>query len=248
MRDDAVTSVPAPPVESIHRIPRAPLVDRIEFVLERARGRRVIHLGFVDETRMDERVEQGSWLHAQLGRVASELVGIDVSEPGVAAAAALGYEVHAADCEDVASLAALALEPADLVLAGELVEHLTAPGRMLEAVRPLLREGGELVVTTVNAGTPTNVVAGLAGLELVNSDHVAWYSWWTGRTLLERHGWALRELAYYQYPRLDADASLPAAHRARVRAFNAYRAAVRPLYRLRPPLAEGLILVAAPAR
>jgi len=242
----AVTAVPPPPEESIHRIPRAPLVDRIEFVLDRCRGRRVLHLGFVDETRMEERVAQGSWLHGQLRDVAAELVGVDLSAEGVAAAAALGFDVHRADCEDAAALARLPVEAADVVLAGELVEHLTAPGRMLDAVRPLLRPGGELLVTTVNAYALTNAVAALLRLELVNSDHVAWYSWWTARTLLERHGYELRELAYYQYPRLQAVPGTPPAHRGRVAAFNAYRAAARPLLRLRPALAEGLVLVARP--
>ena len=111
----------------MHRVPKARLVDRIGFVLERARGRRVIHLGFVDEMRMDERMRQGSWLHAQLARVAGEVIGIDISAEGVRAAAAAGYEVHETDCEDAEAVAALELDPADIVLAGELVEHLTSP-------------------------------------------------------------------------------------------------------------------------
>ena len=246
MPEGVVTSVPAPPESSLHHVPRARLVDRIGFVLERARGRRVIHLGFVDETRMDERMRQGSWLHAQLARVAAEVVGIDVSADGVRAAAADGYDVHQADCEDADAVAALGLEPADIVLAGELVEHLTSPGRMLDAVRPLVRRGGDLVVTTPNAHAFTNVLAGLLGRELVNVDHVGWQSWRTGTALLERHGYTVREIAFYPFPRLDASPSLLPPHRRRVRAFNAYLRAAAPFYRLRPSLADGLILVATP--
>lgn len=239
-----VTTVPAPPAESVHRLPRARLADRIEFVLERARGRRVVHLGFVDETRMDERIAQGSWLHAQLARVAEELVGIDASRQGVEAAAGDGYDVYAADLERPEEVAALGLEPADIVLAGELVEHLSNPGAMLDAVRPLVRDEGSLIVTTPNAHALTNVLAGLAGRELVNSDHVGWQSWWTGQTLLGRHGFRVSEVAYYPFPRLESNAGHPPAHRARARLFNAYLTVVRPVYRLRPSLADGLILVA----
>jgi SAM-dependent methyltransferase len=214
-------------------------------VLERAAGRRVVHLGFVDETRMEERVAQGSWLHGQLAHVATELVGIDWSREGVEAASAEGYEVYLADLESPEQVASLGIEPGDLVLAGEVVEHLANPGRMLEAVRPLLRKEGSLVVTTPNAHALTNTLAALAGLELVNSDHVGWHSWWTGRELLARHGYQVREVAYYPFPRLETSAGQPAAFRARVRAFNAYLTAVRPLYRLRPSLADGLMLVAS---
>jgi len=242
-----VTSVPAPPAESIHRVPPARVVDRIEFVLERAAGRRVIHLGFVDETRMEERVAQGSWLHGQLARVAKELVGIDASRAGVQAASAAGYEAYLADLESPEEVASLGLEPGDLLLAGELVEHLANPGRMLEAVRQLLRDDGSLVITTPNAHALTNTLAALAGLELVNSDHVGWQSWWTARELLARHGYDVRELAYYPFPRLETSTAHRPAFRARVRLFNAYLTAVRPLYRLRPSLADGLILVASRA-
>jgi SAM-dependent methyltransferase len=246
VREGVVTSVSAPPESSLHRVPKAGLVDRIGFVLERARGRRVIHLGFVDETRMDERVRQGSWLHAQLARVAEEVVGIDISAEGVRAAAEAGYEVHQADCEDAEAVAALELDPADIVLAGELVEHLTSPGRMLDAVRPFVGRGGELIVTTPNAYAFTNVLAGLIGREFVNADHVGWQSWRTGTTLLERHGYTVRETAFYPFPRLDVVQSIKPSHRRRVRAFNAYLGAVTPFYRLRPSLADGLILVATP--
>ena len=227
-------------------MPPTRLVDRIEFVLERARGRRVVHLGFVDETRMQERVAQGSWLHAQLARVASELVGVDLSEQGVAAAAERGYEVYCADCEDPEAIAALGLQPADVVLAGELIEHVTSPGRLLDAVHQLVGPSGALIVTTPNAFALTNVLAGLARLELVNADHVGWQSWRTCRTLLERHGFETDEVLYYPFPRLEADATVPSPHRRRVQAFNAYLGAVRPLYRLRPGLADGLIVVAHP--
>jgi SAM-dependent methyltransferase len=207
----------------------------------------VVHLGFVDETRMEERLAQGSWLHGQLAGVAKELVGIDASRPGVEATAAEDYEVYLADLESSEDVAALGIEPGDVVLAGELVEHLANPGRMLEAIHPLLREGGSLVVTTPNAHALTNVLAGLIGLELVNSDHVGWQSWWTGRELLARHGYRVNEVAYYPFPRLETTAGHPPAHRARVRLFNAYLTAVRPLYRARPSLADGLILVASRA-
>lgn len=247
MRQRPVTSVPAPPIESVHRLPPARLVDRIEFVLEACRGVRVVHLGFVDETRTEERQAQGGWLHGQLERVASELVGIDSSRTGVERAAESGYEAYVADVEDADQVVELGLEPADVVLAGELIEHLANPGRMLGAIRPLLRPQGVLVLTTPNAHALTNVLAGLMGLELVNSDHVGWQSWWTARELLARNGYRVDELAYYPFPRLDAVGTYSAAYRRRIAIFNAYLSAVRPLYRVRPSLADGLILVASTA-
>jgi hypothetical protein len=84
------------------------------------------------------------------------------------------------------------------------------------------------------------VLAGIAGRELVNPDHVAWFSWRTLATLLGRHGWRLESLAYYTFPRVQSGAALPRV------AFNTYQALLRPVFRLRPNLADGIIAVATP--
>lgn len=231
--------VPAPPAESIHRVPKSRVVDRVDRLLELTAGRRVIDLGFVDSGRMRAKREHGAWLHARLAEAAGDLVGIDADEEGVALARELGYDAHAADCESSESLAALGLEPAEIVLAGELIEHLDRPGAFLAAARALVAEDGLLVITTPNAGALTNTLAGLLGVELVNSDHVGWQSWHTLKTLLERNGWHLRSLEYYRFPSLAPDG-------LRVQAFNTYQRLARPLFKLRPSLADGLIVTAAP--
>jgi hypothetical protein len=124
------------------------------------------------------------------------------------------------------------------VIAGELLEHLDLPGAFLQAVKALVVPGGVLVLTTPNAHGLTNVLAGLAGRELVNADHVAWLSWRTLTTLLGRHGWRLDELAFYRLP--------PAANgtRRQTALFNAYQTLAHPLFRARPNLADGIVAVA----
>jgi hypothetical protein len=37
-----------------------------------------------------------------------------------------------------------------------------------------------------------------AGTENVNVDHVAWYSWRTLKTLLDRYGYPIREFYWYK--------------------------------------------------
>lgn len=142
--------------------------------------------------------------------------------------------------EDEGSLAGLGVAPAEIVFAGELIEHLDRPGAFLEAVKQLVAPGGALVLTTPNGHALTNVLAGFAGRELVNPDHVAWFSWRTLVTLLGRHGWRIQTLAYYTFPRVQSGAAAPRV------AFNAYQALLRPVFRLRPNLADGIIAVATP--
>ena len=158
-------------------------------LVEFARGRRVAHVGFVDEHRLDAKVGQGTWLHARLAESASSLVGLDVEEEGVRWAVERGFEAHVVDAQSAKAVAELGLEPVDVVIAGEVVEHLDAPGPFFEALRQLVKEDGLLVVTTPNAYRLLNFLAPVGGVELVHPDHTAWHSPHTLATLLGRSGW-----------------------------------------------------------
>jgi SAM-dependent methyltransferase len=186
----------------------------------------------------------GTWLHATVARNALSAVGIDSDPDGVDLARELGYEAHAADCEDREALAGLGLEPADVVVAGELIEHLDQPGRFLEAIKVLIKPRGTLLITTPNALSMTNFLGGIMHREFVNPDHVSWSSWHTLRTLLGRHDWTIRDVAYYGFPKIPMVESMGRADRGRVRAFNSYQRVTKPLFRLRPSLSDGIIIVA----
>jgi 2-polyprenyl-3-methyl-5-hydroxy-6-metoxy-1,4-benzoquinol methylase len=223
---------------SVHRVPRARLVDRITELRTLVRGLRVIDLGFVDEGQMLSKRGRGTWLHEVVAAEAREVIGVDADAHGVDRARELGFVAHTADVEDRDALSALGLEPADIVLAGELLEHLDRPGDFLDAVQTLLAPDGQLVLTTPNAHALTNVLGALGGRELVNPDHVGWLSWRTLETLLGRHGWRLDRLAYYRFPRVEGG---PAVARA---LFNGYQTLALPLFWLRPNLADGILAVA----
>lgn len=183
--------------EMVHVLPRARGVDRIEYLTELAAGRSVVHVGFADRGYREMQEQAGTWLHAHLASRARTLVGLDLDEEGVAAARAAGYEAWAIDCRDEAAVAAAGIEPAEVVVAGEVIEHLDEPGPFLQALHRLVAPGGELVVTTPNASGLLNTAAALAGREVNHPDHVAMFSWRTLQNLLARHGWEVVESATY---------------------------------------------------
>src|SRR3954447_26975082 len=98
---------------SVHRIPPARLVDRIDELRRLVRGRSVIDLGFVDEGQMGAKSGRGIWLHQAVAAAARSCIGIDADAEGVERARALGFDAYAADVEDPAALAALRVEPAE---------------------------------------------------------------------------------------------------------------------------------------
>lgn len=230
--------------EFTYTIPNARLVDRAGALRAATIGKRAIHIGFVDEGRLQERLHRGQWLHAQLGDVAHSLVGLDVDDSGVCAAHELGYEAYTVDCQDAGAIAGLRLPAADVIIAGELIEHLDKPGLFLEAIKPLLLPGGSLAITTPNAARITNVLGSLANREFVNNDHVCWFTWHTLSVLLKRHGWRMTDLAYYVPPSRPNDRRWSLRARTEVRAANLVRQATTMIARARPAVADGLVVTA----
>jgi SAM-dependent methyltransferase len=78
----------------------------------------------------------------------NELVGVDADRDALAAAAELGIETHWADLDEP-----LPFDDAsfDVVVAGELLEHLRDPSRLVSEARRVLRPGGSFVASVPNA-------------------------------------------------------------------------------------------------
>jgi 2-polyprenyl-3-methyl-5-hydroxy-6-metoxy-1,4-benzoquinol methylase len=170
-------------------------VDRRDFISSYAAGKRVLDCGVVGLTCLDKstRVEgiTGS-LHWQVASVAAEAVGID-------SAAAVVEELHRlypsldlriASVENIAD--DLADErPFELVILGDILEHLSNPGRALDSVRRVLLPAGEILITCPNSFGAPNYLRFLVGRYREGEDHVASFTKYTLGNLLRRHGFEL---------------------------------------------------------
>ena len=232
--------------DMIHRLPPARVVDRTAWLVEQCRGRRVVHAGFADAGFAEEHKRSERWLHGHLAGAASALVGIDVDPVGVASAVDVGYHACVADCTNPAAVAALGLEPADVVVAGEVIEHVDRPGLLLDGLRELCCPAGRLIVTTPNAGGLLNTVAAIVrGVEINHPDHVVMFTWRTLTGLMRRRGWSVVDTATY-VPELRERGNRTRREWAAVRATLG---AERILGRLgRPFAADGLIVTAVPVQ
>ncbi|CAN5453276.1 hypothetical protein BH20CHL6_BH20CHL6_18350 [soil metagenome] len=182
-----------------YRLPRRLVKDRIAWILEQSRGKRVLHLGFVGYPNLEQHLAGTYWLHRRLIRVASEVVGVDSAEEDVArlqSVTGLGTMLHG----DAERLDDLDLKPFDLVIAGEIVEHLHKPGDALEGMRRKLTAGGRLVITVPNAYCLRRMIRIPFGWEMVHEDHVAYYSHRTLTRLLTSHGYGIEFAAAYRVP------------------------------------------------
>jgi SAM-dependent methyltransferase len=78
----------------------------------------------------------------------NEVVGIDADQDALAEAAKLGIETHWADLDQPLELPN---DRFDVVVAGELLEHLRDPQALVGEIRRVLRPGGTFVASVPNA-------------------------------------------------------------------------------------------------
>lgn len=223
--------------EPVARPPRASAyVDRMTYLVEEARGRRVLDCGVVGETvdATEARVEAAvSSLHFRIVEAARVAVGIDYAGEVVARLRRRYPHLDLRACDVETVDAALAAEPPfDVVILGDLVEHLSNPGRALDGVHRVLAPGGTLLVTTPNAFGLPNLVRFASGRYREGADHVASYSKFTLSNLLARHGFRVERV-------LTAVDRPPRTRRRRL----LHRAAA-PVLRLLPEVGGTLIVVA----
>lgn len=174
------------------------VVDRRQFLRERARRGAVVHLGCVDEGLTEQRAGTGNLLHQELAQVAKMLVGVDLSEVGIEALRAfVPGDYIVGDVEEMGSLPLP--DRADLVIAAELIEHLGSPARFLTGLREyLVTSGATAIVTTPNAYSwEYETKFALGRREWVHPDHLCLFSPITLLHSLKEAG--LRPIAFFAH-------------------------------------------------
>lgn len=120
--------------------------DRWEFIEKYVRNKVVLDVGcaeLVATTNDDGKKER--WLFERLNKIAKEVVGLDINKEGIQALQKLGYKVILGEAEKCNLRRTF-----DVILAGELIEHLSNPGLFLENMRRHLNKKGVLIITTPN--------------------------------------------------------------------------------------------------
>jgi SAM-dependent methyltransferase len=185
-------------VKYANPLPKAKFVgSRNEKILRLCAGKTVLHLGFVDEGLLEDRLRERSWLHARLEQVTRKLVGVDISEEGVNRAKELGYE----DCYvgDVEKLSAVPFPRLDydIVLVPDIIEHLANPGLFLAELYQIVTNSVVVLITTPSALSIKTLFYPLVRTEVVHPDHNFYYSPTTLPTLLGKHGFEIGDIWLY---------------------------------------------------
>ena len=173
--------------------------SREEWLVDLCRGKRVLHLGFVDSPFTEERVQNGELLHLRLKNVASHLGGLDGDAEAVRLYSTLTGDrnVGVLDLHENPDPAVVS-DDYDVVILGEVLEHLLNPGHALLNVRRICELNGnaQLCVTVPNAFSAPGVIAAMQAAEIIHPEHYSYYSPVTLNRLLRDTGFAEPELLF----------------------------------------------------
>jgi len=157
--------------------------DRVAYLCACVAGKSLLDIGVVEHS--IEAAQSDRWLHGNLRKHAASCLGVDVLESAVKALQSRGYDVLLAD---------VTREPLprkfDVIVGGEVLEHIDAPGAFMKNCATMLNPGGKLIITVPNPWFINAVIkSGTSKQPFVDSaDHVAWYDASTLYELGQRYG------------------------------------------------------------
>ena len=176
-------------------------VQRVEFIRAACNGKKVLHLGCTNYPYTKEAIDTNALLHFELGKIADEVYGFDFDQAGIDILSQHGTKnLFRADLE---KLDEVALDKKfDVIIAGEMIEHLNNPGLFLQGIKRFMNADTSLIITTINAYCAMRFwsyfLRGNGGInEPVHPDHVAYYSFATLKLLINRADLNVKDFLFY---------------------------------------------------
>lgn len=183
-------------------LPKVPLLrGRESIVLDKCKGKQVLHVGCVDTGLLHERFVQEQLMHQKLHKVSSILWGMDINVEGIKFLQEKGFQnLFVADATELHTVESWRDITFDVIVTSEVVEHLSNPGLFFESVKRIMKPGHtELIITVPNAFRIDTLLWLLKGIEFNHPDHNYWFSYLTISNLVRKNGLTLHEMYVYSF-------------------------------------------------
>jgi SAM-dependent methyltransferase len=168
------------------------VVDKIKFIQTHCQDKTVFDIGCIRHNAKFS-TEDPSWLHGKIKDVAKSVVGCDYLQEEVKKFENTVYDVREYDITKPISIA----EKFDVIVAGDIIEHLSNFTGFFENCSQLLNPSGLLLISTA---TPffTDFFHGAAwkGYVQTNPEHTCWICPQSLSELSSRFGYEIMEIHY----------------------------------------------------
>lgn len=176
--------------------------SRIDYICKKMAGRSVVHLGCCDHLPLvKNKIASGQWIHGQITSVASRCLGVDINGEAIATIAK-NYGYSNIVCADLTKEVPTELKSStwDVLLLGEILEHIDDPVIFLRALRQTCHPYVDtLMITVPNALSAINHKYALRGIERINTDHRYWFTPFTLAKVLGQAGFTIQAFRFVSY-------------------------------------------------
>lgn len=183
------------------------VLNRFEYLENLVEGKTLIHVGCVDTPdALSWKMTTDRWLHARLAKKAARCVGIDISQIGIEHLKER-YGIEDIYCLDLMrdDLSIAGNQSWDLIILGEMLEHLDNPVEFLASLRSkIVDKVSRVVVTVPNAMTIYNWRGALNHREQINTDHRYWFTPYTLAKVVTRAGYRVEDIRFVLCDRDEA--------------------------------------------
>jgi len=153
-------------------------------------GKEVLDIGVVQHD--IGATEKETWLHGLLAKHAKSIVGIDIDKERVEYLKKRGFDILLRDAQNF-DLG----RKFDVIVAGDIIEHLVNFEGFLKSIKKHMRKDGLLIITTPNVFFYRRFLQTLfRGRPILNPEHTCWFDEETIRQLVSRYGLEVKKIVY----------------------------------------------------
>jgi 2-polyprenyl-3-methyl-5-hydroxy-6-metoxy-1,4-benzoquinol methylase len=157
--------------------------SRNDIIIKYCSGKAVLDIGCVNHN--IDNVDNPNWLHKKIKNVASSVIGLDILQNEIEVMKNNGYDVICADiCKPL-----IIDKKFDVIVIGNLIEHLSNFEGLLNNLTNLLSEDGYILISTANPFyIDQYFYSAFKNDIIVNSEHTCWIDPYTLNELISRFG------------------------------------------------------------
>ncbi len=179
--------------ENLYRFKNAKVIkNRLPLIKKLVENKTVLDIGSVQHVSSFE--SNPNFLFKFLTKHAKKVVGIDKVEEEVKKLREKGYNILVGDAESMKLN-----QKFDVIMAGNVIEHLSNPGIFLRNMKNHLKDDGKIIITTDNeGGFPSSFHTLCLGYIPENPDHTMVFNYSCLRELTTRESLIIKKYYYCQ--------------------------------------------------
>lgn len=176
----------------LDKLKKSKPINRNDFIEQKCLDKVVLDLGCIRHN-AEFALRDPNWLHRKIKKVAKRIVGIDYLPSEIEKLQIAGYDIILADITKPISLD----ENYDIIVAGDLIEHLTNFEGFFDNCTRLLKKDGILIITTPNPFYIDEFLfVAFKRSYLINPEHTCWIDPQALSQLGARFGYKIDEVYF----------------------------------------------------